>query len=152
MSDGFRWDPSYSVGFDEFDEDHKRLLTLGSAVSAASSDGRAREAVACLLDALGDESTRHFAREEKLMRETGYPLLLEHHDQHNRLSSELHLFIQQYEVGHLSPDRLAGFLVDWVVSHIVTHDKKFQQHWDGLRAGRAATEHTRAGGIPNSPR
>jgi hemerythrin-like metal-binding protein len=129
----------------------KRLLALGSAVVEASSDGQAREAVTDLPGAIRDESIRHFAREEDLMREAGYPLLHEHHDPHNRLTSELHLFIQQYEAGHLSPERLTHFLVDWLVSHIVRHDRKFRQYRANVRAGHAAADGALAAGARPQP-
>lgn len=140
MSDEFRWDDAYSVGVDAFDEDHKRLLALGNAVIQAATIEREQSAVRTLLDALHEESSQHFAREEALMREAGFPLLRDHHDQHLRLSAELHLFIQQYDAGHLHAGRLARFLLHWLVQHIVEQDSKFKTHCAAVGFGLNAAD------------
>ncbi len=138
MGDTFRWDEAYSVGVDEFDSDHKRLLSLGNAVIEASTEGQEQEAVSKLLAALEEESSKHFVREEALMLQTDYPLLADHHAKHDRLTAELHLFIKQYKVGHIDSKKLAKFLIDWIVHHIVNEDRKFQTHFSRQGCGVAA--------------
>ena len=143
MNDRFRWDDAFSVGVDEFDGDHRHLLELGNAVYDAVTEGQEHEAVTRLLAGFEEESSRHFAREEELMRATGYPLLDDHHVKHTRLTAELHLFMQQYAAGHIDAKKLARFLIDWVVHHVVAEDKKFQAH-------RAQPGHSQEQGAPAS--
>ena len=131
MSNGIRWDPSYSVGIAALDEEHKRLLTLGNAVVEAATQEQAQAAVARLLECMEEEAIRHFASEEALMRESRYPLLAEHHAKHDRLTAELRLFTKQYKADHLGPVSLSRFLIDWMVNHILVEDKKFQAFREG---------------------
>ena len=146
MDDTFRWDEAYSVGVDELDSDHKRLLSLGNAVIDASTKGQEQEALSELLVALEEESSGHFVREEALMQQTDYPLLADHHAKHDRLTAELQLFIRQYEVGHIDSKKLAKFLIDWLVHHIVEEDRKFQKHYSQLGKAGAATNDAPAPG------
>ncbi len=150
MGDTFRWDDAYSVGVEELDSGHKRILSLGNAVIEASTEWQEQEAVSKLLAALEEESSEHFAQEEALMQQTDFPLLADHHAKHDRLTAEFHLFIQQYKLWQIDSKKLAKFLIDWLVHHIVEEDRKFQKHSSRLgRDGAAANDAPASGSQKN---
>jgi hemerythrin-like metal-binding protein len=110
-----------------FDEEHRRLLALANDIQRASLEGREREDIAAMLDRLREETSRHFVREEEWMRSTRYADSEDHRAKHNKLNAEILLFMQQYQAGHIDPARLAGFLIDWILHHILHEDMKYKE-------------------------
>lgn len=87
-----------------------------------------------LLDRLVVHVERHFAHEETLMQETGYPRLSEHRLQHRQL------FHQLSELNRTFRDRAANpthanvqFLRQWLGNHILHEDTALAAHLRGLQ-------------------
>lgn len=130
MREKFLWEESYSVGVEELDNHHKHLLSLGNSIFEASTERKEKEIINGLLGELRKDAEKHFAREEELMNESGYPEYEEHTTKHKRLNAEVHLFMKQFEDDHIDSNQLASFLIDWILLHILHEDKRFQQHFN----------------------
>ena len=120
------WQPSYSVGVQAMDDDHKRLLNLLDRFQTAyefhTGDEFEREA----LNELVDYTKTHFGREERLMEENGYPDLEAHRHEHREMIAKVDQFLKLYgEKGHAALGEVSEYLKDWLVNHINGTDKRY---------------------------
>jgi hemerythrin len=125
----FLWKRDYSVGCTEIDDQHQQLFHLADELHRAMMERRGKEALAGILKRLLAYTTYHFANEERLMRETGYPLYLEHRIQHEKLTKIAMEHQRKMTSGEspLSVDVLQ-FLSDWLKVHIGQSDQKLAAH------------------------
>lgn len=119
------WNPSYSLGLAEIDDQHKSLLELINKIWQAIVSRSETAVVLALVEELERYTLAHFAAEETFMRVTHYPAFEEHKLAHQkfveRVAAEKKRAI---ESGSLSID-LLHFLRDWLVDHILVADKAY---------------------------
>ena len=122
----FRWDPSYSVQVKHFDEQHQQLFRIINDLYDGMRVGSGQEVLRDVLIALQDYILLHFAGEEAVMRNTGYPKLQGHIAQHRKFTSKVEDVCTRYIEGRigLSIDVL-DFLTAWLQQHIVNTDKQY---------------------------
>lgn len=133
-SDFISWNDNLSVKVNEFDQHHKKLLKLISALFTRMEEGSGNDVLAKTLSELIDYTAYHFGAEEKNFKEYNYPDSEAHIKQHNILVSkakDLHRGITENE-GVLSIEVL-DFLQDWVVNHINKTDKKYTEFFKGKK-------------------
>jgi hemerythrin len=125
----FVWKPEYSVGCTEIDEQHQQLFHIADELHRAMMERRGREALAGILKRLLAYTTYHFGNEERLMRETAYPLYLQHHLEHEKLTNVALEHQRKVLAGEsaLSIDVLQ-FLSNWLRIHIGASDQKLAAH------------------------
>ncbi|MCB1830674.1 MAG: bacteriohemerythrin [Chromatiaceae bacterium] len=124
--DRVEWKESYTVGVDELDDDHKRLIELLNRFQTAYKYHTGEEFERQALNELVDYTKYHFEREEKMMEEAGYPDLEEHKNIHQMMIAKVRVFQEQYrQKGHEALDGVANFLSDWLLDHINGTDKKY---------------------------
>lgn len=63
----FQWNSSYSVGFAEIDNQHKRWFQLAHELHSAVVTGKGREKLGQVLASFAAYTKGHFATEERLM-------------------------------------------------------------------------------------
>lgn len=120
------WNDSFSVNVGEVDNQHKKLVSLINRLHEAMGQGKSKEVLAAILAELVNYTKIHFAYEERLMQTHGYPDLAAHKLQHDRLTSQVMEFAQEFSAGRtmLSID-LMHFLKNWLQTHIKGTDKKY---------------------------
>jgi hemerythrin len=68
----------------------------------------------------------HFAYEEQVMRENGFPELPQHRLLHDKLRQQTLNLVE--EMDHLTSHSMLQFLKEWFVEHILNQDKKLARH------------------------
>jgi len=123
----FTWTSELETGHGLIDDQHRQLFALANALQdAVESDATDGEAVADCVWALTDYVVEHFADEEELMRDAGYPSLTSHHGMHDYLTGEVLRLAARFMSGEdIAPSTLAPFLAEWLSSHIATSDREF---------------------------
>ena len=130
------WEPSLAVGVVEIDAQHQALFDIASRIEAAAT---ARESVGDLeelFSALAERAIDHFADEERVMREVGYPLLPRHLQEHAFFKRQLAGLVSQWNTEGGSPAvlmALRGFLALWLTEHVTSSDQGIRAF---LRSGR----------------
>ena len=115
------WTPLLAIGVSEIDAQHKALFERAGKFEAAV---RAREPYYRLEDLFAyllDYARVHFAAEEQLMRDMGYPRLAEHVQEHSEFRHRLLSLIPQWESEGDSTAMLAallGFMEYWLTEHV----------------------------------
>lgn len=119
------WSEDLSVGFDEIDNDHKKLIDLLNDVDAAVVAGHAPHVVGGFLEELISYTIWHFRHEEELMEAHGDPDILMHKAQHVELTEAAEDMHQRFLDGDADvAETLLPFLKDWLTSHILETDMK----------------------------
>lgn len=120
------WTPAMSVGVEELDADHQRLVSLLNRLgeSAGHEDPAVIEEV---LDDLLTYTTEHFAREEDYMRSVNFPGLAQHmiiHDTLTHKVEQLRIKFFLGDVDHIGKETLT-FLQEWLKRHILQEDMQY---------------------------
>jgi len=123
------WTDDLSVGISSIDAQHQRLVAMTNDLHAAIVSGRGAAVVARTLVGLLAYTVSHFAYEEKLLGETGYPGFEQHHAEHQRLVGAIKELQRDLAAGKpaLSVD-VRQFLKNWLRTHIRGTDQKYSQH------------------------
>lgn len=116
------WTETYSVGVQELDAAHRRLIELVNGLLTTGDGGNLEKAVADLLS----QTLAHFAFEEAYFNSRNSPVTSRHQAEHIRLFAELQAICQRLlkEDGRRLDEATAAFLRHWMFSHIMAHDKR----------------------------
>ena len=120
------WQENYSVGIQEFDEQHKSLIDIINTLHDSQKQNREWQTLAVILRSLMAYAANHFAVEEKLMVQYGYPDFDRHRLAHNEFVRTITNFQEDFqEARAVLPDELMHFLSEWLVGHILVVDKQY---------------------------
>lgn len=127
------WSDALSVGFDEIDEDHKKLVNIVNRLNTTVIDGEKQVEIEDILEELLEYTGWHFRHEERLMQESEYPGFLEHKKIHEDLVKQAVELFEKYQNGDDAvPGILMPFLKDWLAEHILGEDKKTGEYLAAL--------------------
>lgn len=134
------WTKDYSIGIEEMDKQHQRLLVLINRVEIISQmdykrDDFKSKSLEVIQDVL-NYTIIHFSSEEVLLRMFDYPEYDKHkitHDkfvafviQKQKQSEEFFLNNRKSEM-NLELEELYKFLKKWLLGHILKTDKEYTQ-------------------------
>ena len=122
MSHPFTWQPEYELNYPLMDNDHRESVILIEAIRQAS-EARAPDLKDRLI-AFSDHCAAHFAREEEIMMQTGFPAFEIHKQEHDRVLKELDNMVRKLDTLGEEERRLAleEGLKDWLLNHLATMD------------------------------
>jgi hemerythrin-like metal-binding protein len=125
------WDSAFSVGVKRFDEEHQKLFGYVNKLHIGLVSSDSLSEMGKLLDGLIEYTVNHFAHEEQLMTENGYPDLAAHKTEHGELVKKVSEFKSRYEQGKASFSlELMSFLKDWLLYHIRGTDMKYKSYFN----------------------
>ena len=116
------WRDEFETGIAEVDFEHRGLFDLIN--SLYSAEGVASVEATDVLGRIHTAISAHFALEEKVMREAGYPLLAVHKADHEDLLDEIREIMDRFDEGGFVRGRpdLGLVLTNWFGHHFRTHD------------------------------
>lgn len=117
------WSDVLSVGVEEIDEDHRKLVSIFNTLNHAVQDREAPEYLAAILEELINCTVWHFSHEERLMLKHRYPSMEEHKAEHRELI-EAAKELQQKILQSVKPisDEHIEYLERWLTEHIFSAD------------------------------
>jgi hemerythrin len=119
------WKPEYSVGIKSIDEQHIKLLNLINNVRAAVLCDTGPDFERGALEDMVAYTQSHLKYEEELMLEHDYFDAEAHKGQHDRMVSQVDLYVKRYdEKGREILPEVADYLQRWLVQHIQGTDRK----------------------------
>ena len=119
------WSYVLSVGNDEIDEDHHRLIDLFNILNHSVTQGDDPDYLAAVLEELINLTVWHFSHEERLMVKHGYQWLAEHKAEHQELINSVKALQSKIlAAGKLVVDDDLEFLERWLTEHILSTDMK----------------------------
>lgn len=130
------WNDNLSVGVDQIDLQHKRLVEILNALHEAMLRGSHKQDLDRVMVDLLSYTRYHFSFEEKLMVVAAYPGLPEHQRKHQEMVAEVSGYAQQVAEGRaLVSIKLLIFLKSWLNLHILETDRKFGEFEVARQAG-----------------
>lgn len=118
------WNNDLSVGVQEIDDDHKKVIEYYNELFTACFCGMGPAVVHETLKKLIEYTKCHFQREEGLMEKEGYPGLAEQRHEHEELIRKVEAIQKKAEStpdDEFSNDVL-GFIDSWIRNHILGLD------------------------------
>ena len=123
------WSRVLSVGVDEIDEDHRKLVDTFNILNRAVAKKEPADYLAAVLEELVNCTVWHFSHEERLMLKHRYPETAQHKAEHRELiqtARELQQAVLQ--AGKPMVDEQVEFLERWLTEHILTADGRLGSH------------------------
>ena len=120
------WKHANMVGVRALDDQHGILMDTMNELRQAVVRGAGREQVSEVLDRLIEFTRMHFATEERLLEQTGFPALAAHRVEHQRVLAQILEAAPRAQHGEeVHMHSLLIFLRDWYVTHIGSLDQEY---------------------------
>jgi hemerythrin len=127
------WHDEYSVNIQHIDAQHKKLFATANKLIEGLSSNHSHQEVSKSLDFLLKYTTYHFAEEESLLKEYGYPHSEDHCHRHKVLLDQVHGMEDKLSTaGQVSAAEMLEFLHGWIVNHILIEDRKYAEYLNDL--------------------
>ena len=119
------WKNEYSVGVDDIDSQHKKLIDLLDRLDTSIQKGNDDSITGDIIKELVAYTQTHFKAEEKLMAEIHYADIERHKSLHWNFILEVKGLLVRLKKGkNNEPKDLLKFLVHWIICHIGEEDKR----------------------------
>ncbi|GHV39619.1 hypothetical protein FACS1894187_19780 [Synergistales bacterium] len=128
---GLAWTAELETGNEKIDAQHKELFKLASNLITDCVNGRCNAELGQALNFLASYTVRHFADEEQLQVEYGYPEYESHKALHDAFKQTVAELVAQYEAKGTSDSlgsAMSSVVVQWLIKHITQEDKKIAIH------------------------
>lgn len=119
-----KWDDSLRTGISRVDAQHRTLVDIINEAYEALTAERTESFMLDVVNKLREYTRQHFATEESLMEQYGYPAIAEHKSEHSyftQKTQELEATCRSGE--YAGPAEVLGFLTVWLTRHIKGTDK-----------------------------
>ena len=116
-------DHMLTIGVDEIDDDHKKLVNLFNILNHSLTEGATTDYVEAVLEELINCTVWHFSHEERLMLKYGYDRFEDHKAEHKDLIESARELQQKFiQTGKLDEREDLEFLQRWLTEHILVAD------------------------------
>ena len=120
------WQDDLNTGIDIIDTQHQRIVEMINRLHV-SNKMMERMAVAEVIDELIDYTLSHFAFEEELMEEAGYPFSAAHKRVHEVFIKRVSEYRMRFQAGEDISDELRTMLSRWLFNHIRGDDQAYAE-------------------------
>ena len=122
------WDNTWSVGVEEIDHQHRKLIDMINRLESARMNGMSASMIGAILGELMEYSDYHFGLEEMYFDEFNFEDAARHKMAHRALTVQVRSFqraVMERREG-LS-DEVTRFLQDWLSIHIKGSDQQYRE-------------------------
>jgi len=121
-----KWTSDLDTGIQVIDNQHQRIVEYINQLHDAI-ENHSREEVAVVLEQMVEYTLSHFAFEEDLQEESGYPFVHAHKKVHQLFTKKMADFQQRFELGEDVSRPLLTLLHTWLVNHIKRDDADYAE-------------------------
>ena len=134
----YTWSPSLETGHHVIDAQHKELVRTANELFEECAQGSAAaDQINKTVDFLVSYTKKHFAEEEALQKQSGYPDYENHCKMHADFLKSTTALVAELKQSGPTPvviNKLIRGVGDWLVTHIQQQDAKIAAH---IRASKA---------------
>ena len=132
-TDRIAWDPTFEIGAEEIDRQHRQLVELIGAIPDVPTP---RDEV-LRAEVLAYAAT-HLLREQAFMAQIGYPGRHAHANEHKTLARLLLAYQQEYDAGMHDLRAFKQFMYRWVRDHVMDEDHRIGEYLAMTQIGAQA--------------
>lgn len=130
MKDLIEWKEQYSVGVEEIDEQHQKMIGIINELFHAVEQSKEKERIPFILTELVSYAEYHFSTEEKHFEEFDFEGKEEHIKVHNSYREKIAQFLKKHKEGDGAlPFEILIFLKEWWVGHITGMDRGYIENF-----------------------
>jgi len=131
------WNPSWNIGIAVIDSQHQRWVEIFNSLERAFLAGQSMDEMqTTVFKEILDYTHFHFAEEEKLMADSGYPEFSTHRRLHNDFDSLVYGRFRQHDRGEtMLTSELLKLMRNWLISHIQAEDRKIATFLETAKSG-----------------
>ncbi|WP_374324034.1 bacteriohemerythrin [Azonexus sp.] len=118
------WTSDLDTGIPVIDQQHRRIVDFINDLEAAQVLGNQEKIKQVIYDCI-DYTLSHFAFEESMQEEAGYPYCKPHKKVHELFTRKVAEYQQRMELGDDVAEELHGMLARWLVNHIKRDDADY---------------------------
>ncbi|WP_267226643.1 bacteriohemerythrin [Dyella silvae] len=118
------WQGDLDTGIEVIDKQHQRIVSMVNALHEAQRESD-QPCVQVVLEDLVDYTLSHFAFEEALMEDAGYPFSDAHRAIHERFVETVKRYQDRARAGEDVAEELKSLLSRWLFQHIRGDDKAY---------------------------
>jgi len=118
------WQDDLNTGIEPIDHQHMRIVEMINRLNAIHKNAR-RETISDVIDELVDYTLSHFAFEEELMEEAGYPFCTAHKRVHEVFTRRVVEYRMRFRAGEDIVEDLRNLLARWLFNHIRGDDQAY---------------------------
>jgi len=120
------WNETFSVNIPEIDQQHQEWIRIHNMMDRTMLTSNNKTALLDVLQAMMDYTRYHFEFEEELMREMGFPDVVEHEKLHKEFDDQVNQFYRKVQDGaSVRKLEFITLIKVWLVDHIMVEDKKY---------------------------
>ncbi|MEJ2041680.1 MAG: bacteriohemerythrin [Reinekea sp.] len=119
-----KWSSELEIGISVIDSQHQRIVEYINQVEHVRKTHDKHELL-LILDELVDYTLSHFAFEESLMEDAGYPFSKAHKKVHQLFTRRVESFLKRFNDGEDIADELLHVLKTWLINHIKRDDRDY---------------------------
>jgi len=121
-----QWSDDLNTGIQVIDKQHLRIVEYINSLDDIQSS-HDRDEVERILGELVDYTLSHFAFEESLMEDAGYPFINGHKMVHELFVKRVGDFQQRFKMGEDITEELLTVLKSWLINHIKSDDNDYAE-------------------------
>jgi hemerythrin len=118
------WSADLNTGIDVIDHQHRRIVDFINDLEAAQILGNQKQIRQVIYDCV-DYTLSHFAFEESLQEEAGYPYCKPHKKVHELFTRKVTEYQERMDLGDNVAEELHAMLARWLVNHIKRDDADY---------------------------
>jgi len=118
----FVWTEQLNTGIEVIDQQHRRIVEYINQLEDARSGGHPRAEIFYIINELVDYTVSHFAFEESMQEEAGYPFAKSHKKVHETFAQRVSEYQARFNAGEDVTKALSSLLVTWLFNHIKRDD------------------------------
>lgn len=119
-----KWTSDLDTGVAVIDNQHRRIVDYINQLHHAI-ENHSREQVGEVLDQLIEYTMSHFAFEEDLQEEAGYPFVRAHKKVHDLFTKKMVDYQSRFDLGEDISRQLMTTLRTWLINHIKRDDSDY---------------------------
>lgn len=120
-----KWSNEYSIGLEEIDNQHKKLLNIINKLYQSFTSREENEKMEEILTEMADYTKYHFGTEERYFKQFGYKNSLDHLENHKMYVNKLATFQDDFKRNRTITYSVMNFLRNWLVNHIQGVDREY---------------------------
>ncbi|MHC1728463.1 MAG: bacteriohemerythrin [Syntrophobacteraceae bacterium] len=120
------WKDSYSVGVEEIDLQHRKLLDLINELYSLHNKEATGQTCFAFLNGMMKYAQMHFDTEEHYFEKSGYPDLVQHKRSHEEFVEETFAMTQDLDEDMLTLGGITIYLQEWYKDHVLGLDQDYK--------------------------